>query len=73
VEQLPAASSLTTKSTKKDRRDVLSPHPAGGLHRQDKILFLFVIFVHFVVNWFLWINVDQHSLVRFTCSTINEE
>jgi hypothetical protein len=38
------------------RRDFLSLHPAGELHRQGKVLFLFVIFVIFVifvVNWFL--------------------
>jgi hypothetical protein len=30
----------------------LSPHPAVEVHRQGKVLFLFVIFVLFVVNWF---------------------
>jgi hypothetical protein len=33
------------------RRGFLPPHPADELCRQDKVLFLFVIFVNFVVNW----------------------
>jgi hypothetical protein len=32
------------------RRGFLSPHPAGELHRQDKVLLLFVFFVNFVVD-----------------------
>jgi hypothetical protein len=37
----------------------LSPRRAGELHRQDKILFLFVIFVNFVVNCF---DVPAHDV-----------
>jgi hypothetical protein len=36
----------------KPGRLVSSPHPTAELHAPGKILFFFVIFVNFVVNWF---------------------